>query len=65
MEECGHYMCAGLLDPKHQGGFRLLNQYGQSGPVVTTLHEAARQQVWDHTQAVLNTGRALQNKNNL
>jgi len=48
MDKCGDAMVNGLMAGS-AGGFRLLDQDGKEGPVVTGRHEEAREAVWAHT----------------
>jgi len=57
--DCGEFMTAGLVNPAHQGGFVLFDQYGAATPKVTAIHDQARDAVWAHTAAVLAAGKAV------
>ena len=51
---CGEFMFTPLhADAQKSGGFHLVDQYGQPGPKVTSLHDAAKADVWAHTLKVV------------
>lgn len=58
MEEVGNYMCSGLLNPDHEGGYWILNEFGVSTGQLSPLHDEAKHGVWAHTKAVLHDGRS-------
>ena len=49
-EDCAEYMISGFMS-KVQGGFHLLDQYGAETAKPVSLHEEAREFVWDHHEA--------------
>ncbi len=61
-EDCAEYLVSGLTNPEHKGGFRLLDQYGQATGKITSLHEEAKDFVFDHIMKVLDAGRAVATK---
>lgn len=63
-EDCAEYMVSGLTNPDHKGGFRLLDQYGAATAKVTSLHDQAKNFVFDHIMKVLDAGKAVATSNN-
>lgn len=61
-EDCAEYMVSGLTNPDYKGGFHLLDQYGAATAKVTSLHEEAKNFVFDHIMKVLDAGKAIASK---
>ena len=63
VEDNAEYMLRGLANPEHKApGFWLLDQYGAATAKVTAPHDAAREEVFAHIEAVLAAGGAVAGK---
>ena len=57
-EDCAEYMFKGLTQSK-SGGFVLLNEYGIQINKVTSLHEEAKEYVFNHIMQIIDGGKAV------
>jgi NAD(P)-dependent dehydrogenase (short-subunit alcohol dehydrogenase family) len=54
LRDCGEYMFKPLYERRlRRAGFVLVDQYGNTGPTKTDLHEEAKASVWKSTERVL------------
>ena len=51
-QQCVQLLAPAFLSPQLQGGFHVMSEYGTMAKV-TSLHEQAREFVWDHTKTLL------------
>lgn len=59
-ENCAEYMVRGFTAKDATTGFHLLDQYGLETPTVTSMHDTAKNYVWNHIEQILETGKSVQ-----
>lgn len=61
-EDCAELLVSGLVKPgeEAENNFRLIDQNGKDGPSVASVHDEAREEMWERIHSIVEQGSALE-----